>query len=53
MTLLFEHQHGDHTHQIPGEIIEVGDNSVIIDFNHPLAGRVLNFWMKIDDVIEK
>ena len=53
MTLLFEHQHNDHTHQIPGEIVEILEDSVIIDFNHPLAGRVLNFWMKIEDVIEK
>ena len=53
MTLLFEHTHGDHTHQIPGEIVEVKKDSVIIDFNHPLAGRALNFWMKIEDFIEK
>jgi FKBP-type peptidyl-prolyl cis-trans isomerase 2 len=49
MQLLFEHQHGDHSHRIPGEIVEVKEKAVIIDFNHPLAGEVLNFWMKIED----
>ena len=53
MQILFEHEHDDHTHEIIGEIVEVKENSVIIDFNHPLAGRVLNFWMKIEDIIEK
>ena len=50
MQLLFEHKHGDHSHQIPGEIVEVKADSVIIDFNHPLAGKVLNFWMKIEEI---
>ena len=50
MQLLFEHQHGDHSHQIPGEIAEVKKDSVIIDFNNPLAGKVLKFWMKIEEV---
>ena len=50
MQLLFEHQHGDHSHQIPGEIVEVKKDSVMIDFNHPLAGKVLNFWMKIEEI---
>jgi len=53
MQLVFEHQHGDHSHRIPGEIVEVKDKSVIIDFNHSLAGKVLNFWMKIEDIKEK
>ncbi|MHA1109543.1 MAG: hypothetical protein ACTSRE_00465 [Promethearchaeota archaeon] len=53
MQLVFEHQHGDHSHNIPGEIVEVKDKSVIIDFNHPLAGKVLNFRMKIEDIKEK
>ena len=53
MQLIFEHPHGDHNHRIPGEIVEVKEESVIIDFNHPLAGKVLNFWMKIEDIKEK
>ncbi len=53
MQLLFEHEHGDHSHRIPGEIVEVLEESVIIDFNHPLAGKVLNFWMRIEDILKK
>ena len=39
MQLLFEHQHGDHSHRIPGEIVEVKIDSVIIDFNHHLQAK--------------
>jgi FKBP-type peptidyl-prolyl cis-trans isomerase 2 len=31
----------------PGWIRYIGDNSVIVDMNHPLAGKVLNFEIKI------
>jgi len=50
MQLSFESQHGDHTHTFDGVISKVDKTSVIIDFNHPLAGKVLNFWMKIEEV---
>ncbi|MBN2155846.1 MAG: FKBP-type peptidyl-prolyl cis-trans isomerase [Candidatus Lokiarchaeota archaeon] len=40
----------DQIHEIVGEIVEVKKDSVIIDFNHPLAGQNLNFWIKIEDV---
>jgi peptidylprolyl isomerase len=56
MQLIFQ-QECDHDHEeeeehfdeIRGEIIEVRENSVIIDFNHPLAGQNLQFWIKIVD----
>jgi len=35
---------------IPGKIIEVREASVIIDFNHPLAGKELQFEVEIIDV---
>ena len=35
---------------MPGKIIEVTDMEVSIDFNHPLAGKALNFKVKIVDV---
>jgi len=35
--------------QIPAVIKEVNDKEVTIDINHPLAGKVLNFKIKIMD----
>lgn len=48
MQLMFQHQHGDHTHQVPGLIIEVSDTEVTVDMNHPMAGKILNFKLKIE-----
>ena len=33
--------------QIPALITEIGEDSIKIDLNHPLAGKVLNFKIKI------
>jgi len=33
--------------QMPASILEVTDESVTIDFNHPLAGKVLNFKITV------
>jgi len=33
--------------EIPATIAEVGENTVKIDFNHPLAGEALNFHIKL------
>jgi FKBP-type peptidyl-prolyl cis-trans isomerase 2 len=37
--------------QIPAKIIEVTDTEITIDLNHPLAGKVLNFKIKVVDVL--
>jgi FKBP-type peptidyl-prolyl cis-trans isomerase 2 len=36
--------------QIPARITEVKDKEVTIDMNHPLAGRTLNFTLKVVDI---
>jgi FKBP-type peptidyl-prolyl cis-trans isomerase 2 len=37
--------------QLPAQIIEVADNSITIDLNHPLAGQVLNFKIKLVEIL--
>jgi len=36
--------------QIPAKITEITNEEVILDLNHPLAGKVLNFKIKIVDI---
>lgn len=36
--------------QIPGTITEIKDDVVVVDFNHPLAGKELNFDVEIVSV---
>ena len=38
--------------QIPGVIEDVKDNSVILNLNHPLAGKKLLFKIKVVDISE-
>ncbi|BDX04238.1 peptidyl-prolyl cis-trans isomerase [Marinomonas pontica] len=38
--------------ELPGVIAEIGEQEVIVDFNHPLAGRSLTFRAQIVDVEE-
>jgi FKBP-type peptidyl-prolyl cis-trans isomerase 2 len=33
-----------------GVIVAVDAETITVDFNHPLAGKTLNFWVKIVDV---
>ncbi len=36
--------------QIPATITDVSEDSVTFDLNHPLAGKILNFEIKLMDV---
>ena len=36
--------------QFPARITEVTDNDITVDINHPLAGKVLNFKIKVVEV---
>lgn len=45
---MFSFQNGDG--ELPGVIAEINDGEVIVDFNHPLAGKNIIFQVKIMDV---
>ncbi len=32
-----------------GKVIEVGEDTIKVDFNHPLSGKTLKFWIKVVD----
>jgi peptidylprolyl isomerase len=36
--------------QIPAHIIEVDDDNVVVDLNHPLAGEILTFEIEIKGI---
>lgn len=48
-TLPMQDQEGNPMH---GTIIEMKENDVVMDFNHPLAGKDLNFSGKVEEVRE-
>ncbi|MCD4753397.1 MAG: peptidylprolyl isomerase [Anaerolineaceae bacterium] len=37
---------------LTAQILEIGDDVISLDFNHPLAGKVLNFDVSINDLRE-
>jgi FKBP-type peptidyl-prolyl cis-trans isomerase SlyD len=45
--LLAQAQNGKH---FPVKIVEVKKDEVVMDFNHPLAGKTLNFDVQIVDI---
>ncbi len=36
--------------QVPGKVVEIDDEKVVIDLNHPLAGKDLDFKIKIANI---
>jgi len=39
-------------HHMQGKVVEIGEDAVKMDFNHPLAGMVMHFDGKVADVRE-
>lgn len=37
--------------ELPGVIVEVDEDSVTVDFNHPLAGHTISFKVQVLDVV--
>ena len=40
------------THQIPATVVEVNDDQITIDYNHPLAGRDLQYKITLQAISE-
>jgi FKBP-type peptidyl-prolyl cis-trans isomerase 2 len=40
-------EHDGVTHQVPVTIVEVANDIITVDYNHPLAGHPLNYEIKI------
>lgn len=38
--------------ELPGVVVEVSDDQVTVDFNHPLAGKDLTFQVEIINVVD-
>ena len=38
--------------QIPVKVIEAQPGSVKVDFNHPFAGKTLEYWIKVESIVD-
>ncbi len=47
LVLSMNMEHDGVTHQVPVTIVEVANDIITVDYNHPLAGHPLNYEIKI------
>jgi len=38
--------------QVPGILLEIGEDDVLVDFNHPLAGHEVVFSVEVIDILD-
>ncbi|MCF2139182.1 MAG: peptidylprolyl isomerase [Candidatus Lokiarchaeota archaeon] len=50
MMLQVQQKHEDHEHTIPVWIKKVENEEVTLDFNHPMAGKTLNFKITVKEI---
>lgn len=50
MILSLKVQRDGQDHQVPATVIEVSENSVVVDYNHPLAGHHLTYDITILEI---
>ena len=37
---------------IPVRVIDVTKNAVVVDFNHPLAEKTLEYWLRVERIVD-
>jgi len=52
LILSMDVESGGAVHKIPATIVEIKPDSLIIDYNHPLAGHPLNYEITLIDIIK-
>ncbi|HID71076.1 MAG TPA: hypothetical protein EYP35_11675 [Desulfobacterales bacterium] len=52
LILSMDVESGGATHKVPATIVEIKSDSIMIDYNHPLAGHPLNYEITLIDIIK-
>lgn len=50
LVLSMDVESGGLTHKVPATIVEIKSDSIMIDYNHPLAGHPLNYEITLIDL---
>ena len=37
---------------IPVRVIEAREDAVLVDFNHPLAEKTLEYWIRVERIVD-